>query len=510
MPYRPVIGLEIHVQLKTKTKMFCSCPNLTDEAEPNIAICPICTGQPGVLPVVNKLALEMGILAAQALNCKIAEKSKFDRKNYFYPDLPKGYQISQYDMPIATDGYLEIQIPKGRRELARIGITRVHLEEDAAKSFHDKKGETLVDYNRSSTPLIEIVTEPDFESPAEAKVFLQELRTIMRYLGISDADMEKGQLRCDANISLQKIDDDGKPVYETLFAKTEIKNLNSFKSVERALEYEIQRQTKLWEEDKPPRIQSTRGWNETEGVTEEQRVKEEEQDYRYFPEPDIPVMDLGEIILKSKADLPELPHAKRQRFSEEYGFSSEAIKFLASDPAWADYAENVVSELKEWLASMPDVEGTANEIYEENKKKLAKLVGGWLSSKLQGVLTDKKIDIRDLKIEPENFAEFISLIYTNKISSTAAQKILAIMIEKGKDPSQIMEDEELGQMSDVKELEELVIDAVKNNPDQTSQYRAGKTALIQFFVGVVMKSTEGKADPNVVKVLLEKELKKKK
>jgi aspartyl-tRNA(Asn)/glutamyl-tRNA(Gln) amidotransferase subunit B len=508
MPYRPVIGLEIHVQLKTKTKMFCACPNLTDEAEPNIAICPICTGQPGALPVVNKRALEMGILAAQALDCNIQKQSKFDRKNYFYPDLPKGYQISQFDMPIALGGYLEIVVPKGVREIARIDITRVHLEEDAAKSLHGKSGETLVDYNRSSTPLIEVVTEPDFVSPQEAKVFLQELRTIMRYLGVSDADMEKGQLRCDANISLRKLDDNGKPVYESLFPKTEIKNLNSFKSVERALEYEIRRQTKLWEEDNPPKIQSTRGWNETEAVTEEQRVKEEEQDYRYFPEPDIPPMDLGEMIARSKADLPELPNAKRARFSQEYGFSHEAIKFLISDPLWADYSENVVSELKSWLASLPDVEGTADEIYDENKKKLAKLVGGWLSSKLQGVMADKDINIKDLKIDPENFAEFISLIYTNTISSTAAQTILALMVDTGRDPSHIMEDEQLGQMSDVKDLEDIVADAVKNNPEQAQGYRAGKINLIQFFVGVVMKSTEGKADPNVVKVLLEKYLNK--
>jgi len=507
MSYRPVIGLEIHVQLKTKTKMFCSCPNMSDSSEPNIAICPVCTGQPGVLPVVNRQAIEMGIMAAQALNCELQEKTKFDRKNYFYPDLPKGYQISQYDMPIAKNGYLEVKVPKGGRELARIGITRVHLEEDAAKSFHGKGGDTLVDYNRSSAPLIEIVTEPDFESPAEAKAFLQELRTIMRYLKVSDADMEKGQLRCDANISLQKIDDNAKPVYESLFPKTEIKNLNSFKSVERALEYEIRRQTKLWEADNPPKAQSTRGWNETEAVTEEQRVKEEEQDYRYFPEPDIPPIDLGEIISKAKAEVPELPEAKRRRFSEEYGFANEAIKFLAANPKWADYAENVISELKSWLASLPDIEGSADEIYEQNKKKLAKLVGGWLTSKLQGLMADKKIGMAELKIDPENFAEFISLIYTNKISSTVGQKILGTMLETGQDPSQVMEDQELGQMTDVKELEDIVADAVKNNPEQAAGYRAGKTNLIQFFVGVVMKSTEGKADPNVVKVLLEKYLK---
>jgi aspartyl-tRNA(Asn)/glutamyl-tRNA(Gln) amidotransferase subunit B len=450
----------------------------------------------------------MGILAARALECRMNEESKFDRKNYFYPDLPKGYQISQYDLPIAEKGYLEIEIPKGVRDYAKIGITRIHLEEDAAKSLHDpKSNETLVDYNRSSTPLIEIVTEPDFRTPQEAKIFLQELRAIMRCLDISDADMEKGQLRCDANISLQPIKDDGTVTDKQLYPKTEIKNLNSFKAVERALEYEIKRQSKLWDKDEAPQGQSTRGWNEAEEVTEEQRAKEEEHDYRYFPEPDLPPLDLGKMIASSAAELPELPIAKRKRFCQEYGLSSEAAKILSTDPKWANYTENVISELKAWLSTLPGLEGTADEIYENNKKKLAKLIGGWLTTKLAAVMAEKSIDIKNLKITPENFAEFISLIYTNKVNSTTAQKILAIMAENGKDPSQIMEDEELGQMDNVKELEEIVKDAVKNNPEQAAAYRAGKTPLIQFFVGVVMKSTEGKADPNVTRVLLEKYLK---
>ncbi|MBU0649395.1 Asp-tRNA(Asn)/Glu-tRNA(Gln) amidotransferase subunit GatB [Patescibacteria group bacterium] len=525
MPYQPVIGLEIHVQLKTKSKMFCTCPNNPDEAEPNVNICSICTGQPGTLPVINKAALEMAVLAARALNLKLSEESKFDRKNYFYPDLPKGYQISQYDMPIGLDGYLEIDVPshlsgesnraarggvrpKGAR--AKIGITRVHLEEDAAKSIHGSKtGETLIDYNRCGTPLVEIVTEPDFRTPQEAKIFLQELRAIMRCLKISDADMEKAQMRCDANISLRKTDENGEFVDAALSPKTEIKNLNSFKAVERALEYEIKRQTKLWEQGKPPRVQSTRGWNEQSAVTEEQRVKEEAHDYRYFPEPDLPPMDMGEIIAKTQSELPELPIAKRKRFIDEYGFKNEEAKFLTSDPSLAEFTENVISELKEWLASLPEVEGDAEEIYEKQKAKLAKLVGGWICSKLQGIMTDKKIDIKNLKITPENFAEFISLIYTNKIGSAAAQKILAKMAEAGQDPTQIMEDNELGQMSDVKEIETVVQDIIIQNPDQAAAYGAGKTALLQFFVGLAMKATEGKADPNIVKVLLEKYLKEK-
>ncbi|MDD4995316.1 MAG: Asp-tRNA(Asn)/Glu-tRNA(Gln) amidotransferase subunit GatB [Patescibacteria group bacterium] len=502
MQYQPVIGLEIHVQLKTKTKMFCPCANVPDGTPANTAVCSVCTGQPGALPVVNSTAIEFGIRAAAALGCTIQERSKFDRKNYFYPDLPKGYQISQYDMPIAKDGYLEIEIPKGPRNYARINIIRVHLEEDAAKSFHDEKDATLVDYNRGGTPLIEIVTAPDIATPFEAKIFLQELRTIMRYLGVSNADMERGELRCDANVSLRPADT------QTLFPKTEIKNLNSFKAVERALEYEIMRQEKLWGQGKPPSQQSTRGWDEDAGETVEQRVKEAEQDYRYFPEPDIPPLDLGDMITRAKSALPELPAAKRKRFMDEYGFSGENARFLTSDLDWAEYAENTVSELKEWLASVPDLDGTSEEIYEKNKNKLAKLVGGWLCSKLAGAMADKNIDIKNLKITPENFAEFVSLIYANKVGSAAGQKILAAMLETGQDPSQIMEDRELGQMSDVAEIEQIVRQVVEDNPDKAEAYRAGKTALIQFFVGQVMIKSEGTADPNITKVLLEKFLQK--
>ena len=316
--YTPVIGLEIHVQLKTKSKMFCGCANRDEtvygEVPPNTFVCPICTGQPGVLPVVNEQALEWAVKMGKALHGDFNEISKFDRKHYFYPDLPKGYQISQYDVPVMEKGYLEIETigDNQQPELKKIELTRMHLEEDAAKNIHQEKN-TLVDFNRVGAPLIEIVTQPVLASPAEAKVFLQELRLLARYLNISNADMEKGELRCDANISLR-------PAGDTKFyPKTEIKNLNSFKAVERALEYEIQRQTKLWDNGNPPSTLSTRGWDEMKQVTEEQRVKEDAEDYRYFPEPDLPAFSLKEII--KKVSLPELPRARRARFVDEFGLS---------------------------------------------------------------------------------------------------------------------------------------------------------------------------------------------
>ncbi len=378
MNYIPIIGLEIHVQLKTKSKMFCACDNSGEDKSPNTTICPVCMGHPGVLPVPNKRAIEYAVLAALSLNCGILDFSKFDRKNYFYPDLPKGYQISQFDKPIGRQGYLEISptpslpLEKGegkggsssalisalnQRQSAstKIRLARVHLEEDAAKLLH--MASTYIDFNRSGTPLLEIVTEPDIRSPQEAKIFLQELRLIMRYLGITSADMEKGHLRVDANISLSPLG----PISPIgpigpINPKTEIKNLNSFKAVERALEYEIIRQTKLFEKGKPPKYQSTRGWNETKGITEEQRIKEESHDYRYFPEPDTPPLNLIEFREMLKNKIPELPAAKRQRFQDEYGFNASDAKILTDDLHLANYTEKVISELYEWVKSQPEHE----------------------------------------------------------------------------------------------------------------------------------------------------------
>ncbi len=490
----------------------------------------------------NKQAVEWAVLAALALNCDVLEFSKFDRKNYFYPDLPKGYQISQFDQPIGVNGYLDIGpiSPIGHTghisPIKRIRVTRVHLEEDAAKLIHsaDKK-HSFVDYNRSGTPLLEIVTEPDIKSPQEAKIFLQELRLIMRYLGISSADMEKGHLRCDANISLlppsslsspsvpssspldsadaQSAADDadnlsaqsaGVSHLRNLNPKTEIKNLNSFKAVERALEYEIMRQTKLFKEGKPPHIQSTRGWNDAAGVTEEQRTKEESHDYRYFPEPDIPPLNLAEIKEKMKLQIPELPAAKRIRFQDEYGFSPSDAKILISDINVANYAEKVFSELAGWLNSSPEIEGTETEILEKYKEKMSRLISTWLITKLFGLMEKNKIDIQILKITPENFAEFLKLIYQNELGGQAAMTVLEEMLVSGGDPSQIMDEKRLGKMDDEEKLAGIIQNIIKNNPKQVADYKAGKVELLQFFIGVTLKETDGRADAKVVQRLLSK------
>lgn len=504
----PVIGLEIHVQMKTKTKMFCGCSTHDTATGPNTNICPICLGHPGTLPVPNKQAVRYGVLVGLALNCSISDFSKFDRKNYFYPDLPKAYQISQFDLPIAENGYLEITTPGGSRESARIGITRAHLEEDAAKNIHGTDGKTYVDFNRGGTPLIEIVTEPDFRSPREAKLFLQELRLIMRYLGVSDADMEKGHLRCDANISLREVDERGIPTSSTLHPKTEIKNLNSFKHVERALEYEIQRQTKLWEQGAPPAESTTRGWNDTKGVTEEQRTKEGSADYRYFPEPDIPPLELRELADQLRHELPELPAARRARFEEEYALKPSDAKHICDDPVLADFVEHTFSELHAWLSSIPELDLDEIEAAETEKKKMAKLVSGWLLSKLGGLLTDRAIDIRIMKITPENFAEFITLIATRKLNNTSGLKVLETMLETGDNPIHVMEDQELGQMNDEGELIEVVLSILESHPAEVQRYKDGEEQLLKFFIGLIMKETQGTADPGAAKNILKVELSK--
>ena len=512
MPLEPVIGLEIHVQLKTKTKMFCPCSAHETGALPNTHVCPICLGFPGVLPVVNQAAVRAGILLGLALNCEIAEHSKFDRKNYFYPDLPKAYQISQYDLPIAKNGFLEIHVPGGAREHARIGITRAHLEEDAAKSFHSvpptSQGGvggvacTLVDFNRGGTPLIETVTEPDFGSPHEAKVFLQELRLIARYLGISDADMEKGHLRCDANISMRQFDEAGNIVGLRFNPKTEIKNLNSFRHVERALEYEIDRQTRLWEALTPPSTSTTRGWDDAKGVTLEQRSKEDAADYRYFPEPDIPPLALKDIAQEMRSQLPELPEARRTRFASEYGFKAADARAACDDPALADFVEAVFSELGTWLRALPEMEEVNEEGLTSERQKLARLVSGWLFSKLAGILADRGIDIRTMKITPENFAEFITLIATRKLNNASGLKVLDAMLNDGNDPTHIMEDRNLGQVDDEGLLAEIVSRVVEEYPAEVARYRAGEEQLLKYLIGMVMKASEGTADAALAKNLL--------
>lgn len=507
MKLLPIIGLEIHAQLKTESKMFCACPNVGDGAAPNTAICPVCTGQPGALPALNQHALELGVLTGLALGCEIPEQSVFDRKNYFYPDLPKGYQISQFHLPIALKGALALDVPEGsrfssERAVIRVGITRAHLEEDAAKNVHaggtgDEAAATFVDYNRSGTPLLEIVTEPDLRSPQEAKFFMQELRAVLRAIGASDADMEKGQMRCDANVSLLPVDENDMPLQRDLNPKIEIKNLNSFRSVERALAFEVKRQTEMYESGLVP-TGATRGWNEDKGETFEQRTKESSADYRYFPEPDLPPQDLRELKDKVATSLPELPAGKRNRLTEEWGFSPADAAFLVGNDGWADYAEHVMGELGGWLEATDASAKSGGEILAQNKKKLAKLAGGWLTSKLAGILTDKNIPIAEFKVDPENFAEFLKLIYGGEINSSNAMKLLEIMVETGGDPSHIMEEHDLGQNMDEGALLETIKRIVEQNPEQVAQVKAGKVAVLKWFVGAVMKATEGKANPTKV------------
>ncbi len=496
MQLETIIGLEIHLQLKTKSKMFCSCSNKGEEEPPNTTVCPICLGHPGTLPAANKQAVEYGVMLALALDCKINRYSSWARKNYFYPDLAKGYQITQYDEPLAVDGHLTIDL-KDKQQ--RFGITRLHLEEDAAKNFHTPE-RTLVDFNRAGTPLAEIVTEPDFRSPLEAKTFLQELRLLARYLDISDADMEKGHLRCDANISLR-------PVGESKFyPKTEIKNLNSFRSVERALEYEVKRQSDLWQKGLPINQQSTRGWNEQELKTVEQRDKEELADYRYFPEPDLPPLLFTEKRIKEiQANLPELPREKKQRLVKEYGLTHQDAKIIVEDKEVADYFEKVMMEMRVWSETLAE-EGTSEEIWEKNKEKLTKLVSGWLLSELFKLMNESGKSILDVKITPENFAEFITLVYQRKVNSSAAQILLREMFETGGDPSQITSEHDLGQVSDENQLESVVEKIIKNNPEQVEQYKKGKTALIKYFIGLGMKKTKGKADPEKLSELFRRKL----
>jgi len=507
----PIIGLEVHAQLKTASKMFCSCKNVGEAADPNTSICPVCTGQPGALPALNERAIELGVKTGLALGCTIPDRSVFDRKNYFYPDLPKGYQISQFHLPVAVNGVMEFDVAgqKPPRDHVRIGVTRAHLEEDAAKNVHasgegDEGQATYVDYNRSSTPLLEIVSEPDIRSAAEAKTYLQELRAILRSIGASDADMENGQMRCDANVSLLPIDENNLPLQRELNPKIEIKNLNSFRAVERAITYEIARQTELYAAGTPP-TGATRGWDEDKGQTFEQRTKETSADYRYFPEPDLPPQDLVAIRERLKIKLPELPAQKRQRLIEEHWFSpADAAIFAAND--WVDYVDNIMSELGAWLEATDASGKSGGELLNERKKKFAKLVGGWMTSKLAGILTDKGITLADAKIDPEDLAEFIHLIDAGEINSANALKLLTMMVETHDDPSHIMEAHNLGQNLEAGELERIVKDIIANAPDQVIQVKAGKLGVLKWFVGAVMKATEGRANPATTEEIVKKEI----
>lgn len=514
MKYTPIIGMEVHVELKTASKMFCSCKNDPEIAAPNTYICEICLGHPGTLPVPNKKAIEWTALIGKALGCSIRDVSKFDRKHYFYPDLPKAYQISQYDEPIAEHGEITLQFPldDNVRDTAVIGIRRAHLEEDTAKLMHGAAGETLVDFNRSGVPLVEIVTDPNFRTALEAKAYCQELRTLVRTLGVSDADMEKGHMRCEANVSVQAVDMfdiiDGalKPRKGyTVNNKVELKNINSFKAIQKAIEHEIARQTEMiqngetWE-------QETRGWDDINGKTVPQRTKENAEEYRYFPEPDIP--PFHPITILGETPLPELPQQKRTRFHEEYGFSYADAKLLTENNFWADFAEKMMSELADWLYTLPDVKGESDDIREQKKQKIARLAGGWTTSKLMGAMNERGIDIRILKISPENFAELIALVYAKRINSTNAQKLLGNMLDAGVDidPTHIMEEKGYGQISDPATINDIVDEVIQNYPKQVEELKNGKEATLKFLIGMAMKASEGSADPTLVENILRKKI----
>ncbi|MBU1178259.1 Asp-tRNA(Asn)/Glu-tRNA(Gln) amidotransferase subunit GatB [Patescibacteria group bacterium] len=495
MKYETIIGLEIHVQLKTKSKMFCSCPNEAEPSEPNKNVCPVCLGHPGVLPTINKQAVELTIMTGQALHCQIPTESKFDRKNYFYPDLPKGYQISQYDQPLCGEGYLEVEIGG---EMKKVRLERIHLEEDAGKLLHPTGANySLVDYNRASTPLMEIVTKPDLRSPEEARIFLQQLRQILRYIGVSNADMEKGQLRCDANISLRPVG------VEELLPKTELKNMNSFKAVEQALKYEVSRQAEVLDAGQKLH-QATRGWNESLGESVEQRTKEGEADYRYFPDPDLPPLSFTkEQLKKIKTKLPELPEARQRRLVEQFGLSSDEASLLVSERTVGEFFEQVISEAREWIKSF---EGK-DEVLTSEAQKVIKQTYNWITSPLFKLLNKEGITLDECKITPENFAELMAMIEQGKVNSSAAEKVLAVMFAKGSDPLQVVDEMDLGQIGNKGELNEIIKKVIEDNPNPVSDIKAGKESALQFLVGQAMKETKGKADPQIVQELFKEKIK---
>ena len=487
--YKATIGLEIHFESKTRSKMFCSCVNEANnslEEKPNTNICPICTGQPGTLPTINEEAINKIIMTGLALNCEIASQSKFDRKNYFYPDLPKGYQISQYDMPFCKNGYLDISLEN--KEIKRIRITRIHMEEDTAKLYH-VSGKTLVDFNRSGVPLMELVTEPDISSSEEAKKFCQELQLILRYLDVSDANMEKGQMRCEVNISLSKND--------KLGTKVEIKNLNSFKSVEKSIEYEIKRQKELLDKGETI-IQETRGWDDAKALTFSQREKESAHEYRYFPEPDLPLITINKEKIESiKSKMPELPNQKRKRFKEEYGLDEKTIEFFIKDVRLSNYLEKAASESCCWAKE---------ESCAKDNKEIIKICANYLTTDLQYLLKNEGDVDLEKRITPENFGEFICLISQEKISSKIAKIVLEEMFNNGKDPSHIIEEKGLIQIEDEREIEKIIKDVLENNEKAVNDYKKGKENSFTFLIGQIMAKSKGKANPQKVGEILKKKI----
>ena len=470
MELEVIIGLEIHAQLATASKLWCGCDNDAFGATPNSRICPVCCGFPGMLPVLNKEALRLAMRAASALGCEIQEFSKFDRKNYFYPDLPNGYQISQYDKPLALAGKVEI-IHDGHHK--KIGITRVHLENDAGKSIHDKKG-TCLDFNRSGSPLIEIVTEPELRSPEEASIFAQELQKIIRAVGASDADMEKGMMRFDASISLRPVGD------TNLYPRAEIKNLNTFSGLKHALEFEIERQTALWKKNERPDAETTRGFDDATGKTKLMRRKESADDYRYFPEPDLPPLRFTKEEIKELiGDMPELPLEKYMRYKQEFSLTEAEALRLSEEPALAEFFESALTHPK-------------------HARKIANLL-------LSVVLAHT--DWKMTALEPSHLIDVVSLLEEGAVSSTGAKQILETAMESGDPAKKILKKLGLEQVSDMGQIEEWIREVIEENPETVEQFRSGKEKVIGFLVGQVMKKSSGSANPPVVQDLMRQKLK---
>ncbi|HLC15917.1 MAG TPA: Asp-tRNA(Asn)/Glu-tRNA(Gln) amidotransferase subunit GatB [Thermodesulfovibrionia bacterium] len=472
MDYESVIGLEIHAQMFTETKIFCGCSTRFGAA-PNSQTCPVCIGMPGVLPVLNRKVVTFAVMTGLALNCQIAGVSRFARKNYFYPDLPKGYQISQFELPIASRGFTEIQVNGQTR---RIGITRVHMEEDAGKNIHSGTGSN-VDLNRAGVPLLEIVSEPDIRTPEEAAAFMRKLRSVLRYLGVCDGNMEQGSLRCDANVSVRPAGQ------EALGTKAEVKNINSFKFVQNALEYEIKRQI---ETVKSGRViaQETRLWNVTRGVTESMRSKEEAHDYRYFPEPDlVPVaLPQQEVELIKKA-LPELPDAKRKRFHQDYQLPEYDADFLTSDRVMAEWFEEAVSSGAE-----------------------PKAVSNWMMGELLRLLNDKGVAFEECPVKPGQLVQMLQLIQKGTISGKTAKGVFEKIFTTGKDAAAIVKEDGLVQISDEGQIEQAIDQVLQKHPNEVERFKQGEQKLMGFFVGQVMKATKGKANPALVNQIIAQKL----
>jgi aspartyl-tRNA(Asn)/glutamyl-tRNA(Gln) amidotransferase subunit B len=473
--YDVVIGLEVHAQLLTDSKIFCGCSTKSGLA-PNTSTCPVCTGMPGALPALNSKVVDFGIRLGLATGCRIATRCIFARKNYFYPDLPKGYQITQYDSPLCEGGFLDIETPQGTK---RIGITRIHMEEDAGKTIHDEKAPcSYVDYNRSGVPLLEIVSEPDMDGTAEAVAYLRELRQILMYLDICDGNMEEGSLRCDANVSV-------KPAGSSRFGtRTELKNMNSFRNVQKALEYEIERHIGIVESGGEV-VQETMLWNPSQNVTVSMRSKEESRDYRYFPEPDLVPVEIGEAwIADVRTALPELPSMRRKRLRERYGLPAYDAGVLTQTRAMADYYEECVR-----LLDAP------------------KEISNWIMTEVMRVLNEKGVAVADLNVSPAMLAGLIALKGRGSISGSMAKDVFAEMVSTGSSAEQIVEQRGVGQISDEDRLEAMAREIIEAHPEEADRYRSGKAGLLGFFVGLLMKATQGEANPKlasrIVKELLE-------